>query len=110
MELRMKRIYFNMIKSQKKNLEARLNYPFLRKAKVGDRIVFFWENEKFVGKIIAIRHYNSFNEMMDGEDVNLLLPGYSKSKALEEYLKIYPERKVKENKGILVFAFDKTRD
>lgn len=103
----MKRKYFQMIESKGKTLEARLNYPFLRDAKTGDTLTLFWESNAIHTKINAIRHYNSFKEMLDKEDIGLLLPGFSKKRALVEYEKIYPSWKVKKNKGILVFSFEK---
>lgn len=103
----MKRKYFQMIQSGEKKLEARLNYPFLRNIKIGDSIVFYWESEFFPTKVNAVRHYNSFEEMLNSENVGLLLPGFSKEVALREYQKIYSEDKIKKNSGILVISFEK---
>lgn len=103
----MKRKYFELIESGGKTLEARLNYSFLRNVKIGDILILFWESRAVRSRINAIRHYDSFKEMLDNEDVNLLLPGLSKDKVLEEFEKIYPDWKVKKNKGVLVFSFEK---
>jgi len=104
-DLRFKRKYFAMITSGKKNLECRLDYPFIKKMKVGEVVRFFWEDEKYDVKIIAIRRYKSFTEMLQKEDVVKLVPGMSKEEALLEYQAIYPDWKVKKTGGVVILEF-----
>ncbi len=105
-KIRFKRKYLLMISSGEKDLEARVNYPSLRKIKVGDVVDFFWENISVIVKIIAIRRYNDFSEMINNENPNRLVPGMSGKDALREYQKIYSQKKVSENKGVIVFEVE----
>jgi len=105
-EWRFKRKYFEMIKSRLKKLEARLNYPSICGVKVGDTIKFFWGDCSLNVRITGIRTYSNFQQMLENEEVNLLVPGLNKSRALEEYRKIYPDWKVEKYGGIRVFSFE----
>ncbi len=105
-KIRFKRKYLLMISSGKKDLEARLNYPSLRRIKVGDIVNFFWENISVIVKIIAIRKYDDFSGMINSEDSSRLVPGMSSKDALREYQKIYSQEKVEENEGVIVFEVE----
>lgn len=100
------RKYFKRIVSKKKKLEARINYSSVRKIKIGDKVRFFWENRSIDVRIIDIRVYQSFKEMLEQENSALLIPGVSKEMVLTEYQKIYPDWKVKKFGGLRVFAFE----
>lgn len=104
-DLRYKKKYFRMITAGKKDLECRLNYPFIKKIKVGSAVRFFWEKEKYDVKILAIRKYKTFSEMLNNEDASRLVPGMSKEKALREYNTIYPNWKIKKFGGVIVLEF-----
>lgn len=105
-DFRFKRKPFVMVERGDKTLEARINYPFVKKVNVNEVVLFFWEQYKVKVRIIAIRRYNSFKEMLDHEDVKKLVPGMSKEDALAEYQKIYPAEKVKKYGGVSIFAFE----
>ncbi len=92
-----------MISSGQKDLEARVNYPILKKIKTGDNVNFFWENTSVIVEIIDIRRYSDFSEMLKEEDANRLIPGISGEEALKEYRKIYSQEKVRKNQGVVVF-------
>jgi len=102
-DLRFKRKYFLPIQSGQKTLECRINYPFLRSVKIGDWMKYFWEHLSVIVEIAAIRHYQTFKEMLSKENVEKLVPGMSKEQALSEYESIYPEWKVRKNSGLVVF-------
>ena len=107
--VRMKRLqfkgkYFKMIKSKGKILEARVNYPNLKNIKQGQLIDFFWESSSLRVRINNIRHYGNFEEMVENEAVEKLIPGLGAEKALKEYNYIYPAWKV-EKLGVVVFEF-----
>ncbi len=104
-ELRFKRKYFLMVQSGEKELEARLNYPFIRHIKVGNKVRFFWENLSINVQITGIRRYRNFRDMLEREDNQKLIPGMSKSEALQEYENIYPQWKVNKFGGVVVFSF-----
>lgn len=102
-DLRFKRKYFTMIQTGKKTLECRVNYPSLQPIKAGDRVRFFWEHLSVVVEIIGIRRYVGFKEMLNKENIEKLAPGMSKDSALAEYESLYPDWKVRQNKGVVVF-------
>jgi ASC-1-like (ASCH) protein len=84
-------------------LECRINYPSVRSIKVGDPVRYFWEDQIYDVKIIGVRRYKGFYEMLKNEDVDKLVPGMNFKQALNEYQRIYPEWKVKKYGGIVVF-------
>lgn len=100
---RFKKKYFDMIRSGRKPLECRVNYPSVRGVKVGEIVRYFWETYNYDVKIVAIRCYKNFYEMLKNEDVEKLVPGMSFNEALREYQSIYPEWKVKKFGGVVVF-------
>lgn len=104
-EIRFKRKYFEMIRGGSKTLECRIKYPSLAKIKVGQIVVFFWENQLLKVEIIDIRQYETFREMLNRETVNLLVPGMNYNSALKEYESIYPKWKVAKFGGLIVFEF-----
>lgn len=101
--LRFKRKYFEMIRSGKKPLECRLNYPSIRGIKTGDIVRYFWEDYHYDVKIVAIRRYKDFYEMLKNEEMDKLVPGMNFKQALKEYRRIYPDWKVKKFGGVVVF-------
>jgi ASC-1-like (ASCH) protein len=105
-ELRFKRKYFEMVVSRKKNLEARINYPSLRNIKAGDQVLFFWEDRSIKVLIHRISLYRNFDDMLNNEDSNLLVPGMNKEEALKEYQSVYPKWKLNKFKGVRVFEFE----
>ena len=100
---RFKRKYFEMIRSGKKSLECRVNYPSVRGVKVGEIVRYFWERLHCDVKIIAIRRYKNFYEMLKNEEVDKLVPGMNFDQAFREYARIYPDWKVKKFGGVVVF-------
>ncbi len=101
--LRFKRKYFKMVQRGQKSLECRVNYPAVRKINVGDNVRYFWEDQTYDVKIIGVRRYEDFREMLKSEDVERLVPGMNFNQALKEYLCIYPDWKVKKYGGVVVF-------
>lgn len=105
-EFRFKRKYFGMIKKGKKTLECRIKYPSLTKIKTGETAIFFWENQSLKVRIKNIRCYKTLKEMFSNENVDRLVPGISYQNALREYESIYPEWKVAQFNGLIVFEFE----
>lgn len=100
--LRFKRKYFELIQSKRKDLECRLNYPNLRTIKRGDKIKLFCENSSFVVKVIEMRFYKNFEDMLSKEGTERLIPGMNYQEALREYETIYPKSRVSKFGGLLV--------
>lgn len=107
--LRFKRKYFEMIQSGKKDLECRLNYPNLRTIKRGDEIKLFWENSSLIVKVIDIRFYENFEEMLSKERTERLIPDMNYQEALREYEIIYPKSRVDKFGGLLVLEIKRTQ-
>lgn len=81
--------YFRMVQSGRKTVEGRLNKPELHNLKVGERIRFQRENQahNFVNvKVISLRTYPTFREMLDKEGLHRCLPNV---KSLEEGVHLY---------------------
>ena len=91
---RIKRIYFDKLKSGKKTLEIRVGYPQIKKAQKGDIITFehYGFNEFDVKDV---RIYQTIAEMLDTEGVEKVLPGMTYGTALHTLQKIYPKDRKK---------------
>jgi len=104
-----KRPYFEQIRSGQKTLEARIGYPQMRRIRKGDTILLRTggrvENAMVI-RIVDIREYRDFQEALKHENVNRLLPNTRPENALEVYEQIYPEWKVKQYGGVLVFELE----
>ena len=94
-----------MAESGDKTLECRVNYPGLRSIKKGERVKFFWEHIFLIVEIVDIRRYKTFKGMLAVEDASKLVPGMTPEQALREYESIYPNWKVQEFGGLIVFEF-----
>lgn len=99
--------YLKMISSGKKRLEARIDYPNLRKIKRGSIINFCSGEKNLLVKVIAVRRYKNFSEMLQCEFIDQLLPGYNFTETLGIYRSIYPDEKVKKFGGIIIFEIEK---
>ena len=96
---RIKRIYFDQLKSGKKTLEIRVGYPQIKKAQKGDIITF--ENYGFNEfDVKDVRIYGSIAKMLDIEGVEKVLPGMTHDAALHTLQKIYS--KDRERLGVYV--------
>lgn len=81
--------YFRMVQTGRKTVEGRLNKPELHSLRVGERIRFQREHEakNFVNvKVISLRTYPTFREMLDKEGLHRCLPDV---KSLEEGVRLY---------------------
>ena len=103
---RIKRIYFDQLKSGKKTLEIRVGYPQIKKAQKGDIITF--ENYGFNEfDIKDVRIYQTIAEMLDTEGVEKVLPGLTRGAALHTLQKIYPKDREKLGVYVLELIFRK---
>lgn len=83
---------------QGKELEIRVKAQFLEEVSPGDSIVF---NQEVRRRVIAVRRYGSFGEMLGKEDAQKILPGRSASDILALLRQIYPFER--ERRGVYVF-------
>ncbi len=98
-----KRPYFQLIKSGQKKLEGRIGYPSMRRIKRGDTLLLKTSGDEIKIKIIEVREYKNFQDALKNEDISQLLPDVKPESALGIYERIYPEWKVKEYGGVLIF-------
>lgn len=81
-----------------KDLEIRINDPYYRQVKVGDHFLI---NRHLRLKVLAIRKYSGFTELLLNEKVERILPGYGQDAVLTMLRSVYkPEA---EKNGVLVF-------
>lgn len=84
--------YFNQHKNGDKDIEARVGYPSIKKAKPGDTLTFAnHEADKF--QIVRVSVYPSFEAMLKKEDCKRILPGASSKQTLKTLERIYPKNK-----------------
>lgn len=84
-----------------KRLEIRVADEKRKKVQVGDSIVFCELHRRVVK---AIRRYDSFAQMLEAEDPNWIMPGYSPKQILTGLRQFYNPGK--ESLGILVFELE----
>lgn len=98
--------YISLIKNENKTIEARIAIDMFLKWRVGDTVNFFSRRNasvRVLTEITQIKKYKSFEEMLESERPENLIPGISDvSLAVNEYLKI-PNYAEREHLGVLAF-------
>lgn len=98
-EMRLKEKYYNYILNGTKRIEIRLLDEKRQKIKIDDTIIFFkYEdmNEFFKAKVIDLLKYNSFEELINAYDIEILA---DKSMTKDELLKVFNEFYTKEEQN-----------
>lgn len=82
---------FSLVKDGKKTIEGRLNKNTFKKININDTINFYnYKNDSISVKVIDIRKYKSFTDMIDNEDLNKITPlSKSKKESIQIYKNIY---------------------
>ena len=102
--MRIKRRFYDLIKSGKKTLEVRVRYDTINRIQVGERIRLMTHTGGFDVKVAAIRRYNTFAEMLNVEPWEKIAPdSKSKNEVLSLFKQIYPASK--EQLGVVVLEF-----
>lgn len=97
-EVTLKKIYVNYIQSGAKTIEGRINSGMFKSLKIGQTIRFFYfqnQSDDAVCKVIDIKNFESFKEMLEKEDYKKCIPSaYDKHDAIRAYDNIpgYRER------------------
>ncbi len=89
---------FNLIKKGRKSIEVRVADEKRKKVKKGDLIIF---NRKTTKKVVRVCGYLSFEEMLEHEDPEKIMPKWNKERIINRLREIYNE--TQENQGVLVF-------
>lgn len=86
------------IQSGKKDLEVRTSWNYHKDFRVGDVISF---NHFILCRVVDIRRYNDFNEMLKSENPERVLPGSTSEQVLASLRELYTSRY--EELGVVVF-------
>lgn len=102
--MRVKKRFYDLIKSGKKTLEVRVGYDTINRIQVGERIRLMTHTGSFEVKIADIRRYHTFAEMLGVEPWQRIAPdSRSKDEVLSLFKQIYPAHK--EQLGVVVLEF-----
>ena len=103
--MRVKSHFLNHIMAGRKPLEVRVGYANLQGIKAGEKIQLASGTKTGVIKVMNVRRYKTFKEMLDVERYDHILPGAaSKDAVLDLLQEIYPTEK--EKLGVLVFEIE----
>lgn len=87
-----KKKFLDLILANKKTVEVKVCYPFLKNLKPGDMVFF---NRQYPFKIKRIAKYKNFSELLDNENPEKIYPGKTKEELIEELGYLYPSEKEK---------------
>ncbi len=87
-----------VIKTGRKSLEIRVADEKRKKVRKSDFIIF---NQQTIRRVVGIRRYPSFVEMLKIEDPEKIMPGWTATQILTGLRKIYTPQQ--EAQGVLVF-------
>lgn len=98
--MRTKQRFLDLIKGKQKTLEVRVGYGSIKTIQPGERIRFTSRSQTQVVRIKDIRHYPTFEEMMNYEQASRIVPGMTKQQVLDLLKEIYPPDR--ETLGVVV--------
>jgi ASC-1-like (ASCH) protein len=98
LELHCQAPYFELIKSGKKKIEGRLAKPKYLQLRANDLIRF---NDTLLTKVVAVRKYLNFKEMIETEGVDNVLPGLSKDSQPDLVYKNFYSDKEEQTYGVV---------
>lgn len=93
--------YYNYIKYGTKRIEMRLNDEKRKNIKIGDIIEFENGKESFKTKVIDILKYNTFEELIDNNDMSLLATKDMKKEDLLKVLEQFYSKEKQKEYGVL---------
>jgi ASC-1-like (ASCH) protein len=97
--------YFDLIATGAKTIEIRVGYAKIRKMAAGDSLRFNSGDDTLLTRIIALKEYPSFEEMLDVEDNTAIgEPGMTRDELLAACRAIYPPEK--EALGVFAIHLD----
>ncbi|OIN89805.1 hypothetical protein AUJ40_01310 [Candidatus Berkelbacteria bacterium CG1_02_42_45] len=100
--------WFSLIGSRQKSIEGRLRKGKYAKIKPGDYILVYSPGEKdcLKVKVLAVRYYDSFKDMLEREKLTRILPGVKNIETgIETYNKIY-SREDEKNFGVAAIEIE----
>ena len=101
---------FEVVRSQTKNVEVRVNDEKRRKLKIGDKIVFLKrpeEKEKIEAIIENLTYYTDFNELVKDYTIEeIYIEGYTKEEFLNLLKRFYSDEEINKY-GTVAIKFKK---
>ncbi len=99
--MRVKKRFFDLVMSGKKDLEVRVGYDTINRIQTGERIQLATHTLSYAIQVKAIRRYQDFGTMLQHEPYSRIAPDASSSEEVLALLKnIYPPEK--EKLGVVV--------
>lgn len=99
--IRVKKRFFDFIRSGKKKLEVRVGYDSINRIQVGEQVRMETHESNFRVRVSAIRRYETFEKMLEKEPYQQIVPdSTSQAEVLFLLKKIYPPEK--ERLGVIV--------
>lgn len=106
--MRLKKRFFDLICSGKKDLEVRVGYDAINRIQAGEHIRLVTHTSSFDVQVNAIRRYPTFESMLDKEPYKQIAPdSASQSEVLSLLKNIYPADK--ERLGVVVLSLAPVR-
>jgi ASC-1-like (ASCH) protein len=108
-EMKLQERYFNYILNGTKKIELRLNDEKRSLIKLNDIIKFKNEvtNETFEVKVVGLIRYNSFNDLFDDFDIEVLADKEMTKKELLDVLEQFYTKEKQEKYGVLGIKIQK---
>ena len=108
-EMKLQDRYFNYILNGTKKIELRLNDEKRSLLKLNDVIKFKNEvkNETFEVKVVGLLRYNSFNDLFDDFDIEVLADKEMTKKELLDVLEQFYTKEKQEKYGVLGIKIQK---
>lgn len=104
--MRIKKRFYDLIKSGQKPLEVRVGYDTINRIKIGEHIRLITHNESYEIKVGDIRRYETFDQMLKSEKWSNIVPNATSNEEVFSLLKqIYPPSK--EKLGVVALEFVK---
>ena len=102
--MRVKKRFFDLIRSCEKTLEIRVGYDSINRIQTGERIRLVTHTGSLDVKVVAIRRYKTFEEMLAVESYECIVPDARSLKEVKTLLRqIYSPSK--EGLGVIVLEF-----
>ena len=102
--MRVKRRFFDLIRSGNKPLEVRVGYDSIKRIKKDERIQMMTHDESFIVRVVDKREYLTFAEMLKKERYDHIAPDCASAEEVMRILQgIYPRDK--ERLGVIVLQF-----
>jgi ASC-1-like (ASCH) protein len=94
-DMNLKKPYFDLVAEGTKTVEVRVAYASMKKIQAGWEILFHSGAEQCLTKVVEIHAYQSFDDMLDQEDMHAIggQLGESRQELLRAIRDIYPPEK-----------------